>query len=144
MIRKHGHVWRLAISRKKNLFIEITSYLILDCQVKHIECHYKFQKSNTDKQASWNIFVRSFVRSFIRPQEKSTSPLQPYKSSQDHCQPIKSYILWKLITPTITWPTDKVDKVDKDKVDKMYKDKGMRWMNGEGGQGRRDGQGGQG
>ena len=66
-----------------------------------------------------------------------------------HCQPIKSYILWKLITPTITWPTDKVDKVDKDKdkVDKMYKDKGMRWMNGEvaqGGRGRRDGQGGQG
>ena len=24
-----------------------------------------------------------------RPQEKSRSPLQPYKSSQDHCQPIK-------------------------------------------------------
>jgi len=23
------------------------------------------------------------------PQEKSRSPLQPYKSSQDHCQPIK-------------------------------------------------------
>ena len=25
-------------------------------------------------------------------QEKSRSPLQPYKSSQDHCQPIKPYI----------------------------------------------------
>ena len=25
----------------------------------------------------------------VRPQEKSRSPLQPYKSSQDHCQPIK-------------------------------------------------------
>ncbi len=35
-----------------------------------------------------------------------------------------SYILWKLMTPTITWPNDKVnkDKVDKvDKVDKMDK-----------------------
>ena len=34
-------------------------------------------------------------------------------------QPIKSYILWKLMTPTITWPTDKVDndKVDEDKVE---------------------------
>ena len=29
-------------------------------------------------------------------------------------QPIKSYILWKLMTPTINWPTDKVDN---DKVD---------------------------
>ena len=29
-------------------------------------------------------------------------------------QPIKPYILWKLMTPTITWPTDMVDK---DKVD---------------------------
>ena len=58
-------------------------------------------------------------------------------------------MLWKLITPTITLPTDKVDKVDKDKdkVDKMYKDRGMRWMNvedGQRGRGRRDGQGGQG
>ena len=25
-------------------------------------------------------------------------------------QPIKPYILWKLMTPTITWPTDKVDE----------------------------------
>merc|ERR1712105_264080 len=25
----------------------------------------------------------------VRPQEKSRSPLQPYQSSQDHCQPIK-------------------------------------------------------
>ena len=34
-------------------------------------------------------------------------------------QPIKSYILWKLMTPTINWPTDKVDndKVDEDKVE---------------------------
>ena len=34
-------------------------------------------------------------------------------------QPIKSYILWKLMTPTITWPTDKVDndKVDEDEVE---------------------------
>ena len=52
-------------------------------------------------------------------------------------QPIKSYILWKLMTATITWPTDKLDKdkVDKEKVanekvakdkvdkDKVYKDK---------------------
>ena len=29
-------------------------------------------------------------------------------------QPIKSYILWKLMTPTITWPTGKVDN---DKVE---------------------------
>ena len=29
-------------------------------------------------------------------------------------QPIKSFILWKLMTPTINWPTDKVDN---DKVD---------------------------
>ena len=45
-------------------------------------------------------------------------------------QPIKSYILWKLMTPTFIWPThkvdkDKVDKVEKmDKVDNMDKDKG--------------------
>ena len=36
----------------------------------------------------------------VRPQEKSRSPLQPYNSSQDHCQPIKPYIFWKLVTPT--------------------------------------------
>ena len=28
-----------------------------------------------------------------RKRKKSRSPLQPYKSSQDHCQPIKPYIL---------------------------------------------------
>ena len=38
----------------------------------------------------------------VRPQRKSRSPLQPYKSSQDHHQPIKPYILWKLMTPAIT------------------------------------------
>ena len=32
--------------------------------------------------------VRPSVRP-SRPQEKFRSPLQPYKSSQDHCQPIK-------------------------------------------------------
>ena len=39
--------------------------------------------------------------------------------------PIKSYILWNLMTATITWPTDKVDKdkVDKDKEDKEMVDK---------------------
>ena len=43
----------------------------------------------------------------------------------DKLQPIKSYILWKLMTPTITGPTHKVDKVDKiDNVEKMDKDKG--------------------
>ena len=38
----------------------------------------------------------------------------------DEFQPIKSYIWWKLMTPSITWSTDKVDydKVDKEKVDK--------------------------
>ena len=41
------------------------------------------------------------------------------KDKVDKFQPIKSYILWKLMTPTITWPTDKVDndKVDEDKVE---------------------------
>ena len=32
------------------------------------------------------------------------------KDKVDKFQPIKSYILWKLMTPTITWPTDKVDE----------------------------------
>ena len=43
----------------------------------------------------------------------------------DGFQHIKPYILWKLMTPTITWPIDNVDKdeVDKDKVDKDKVDK---------------------
>ena len=36
-------------------------------------------------------------------------------------QPIKSYILWKLMTPTITWPTDKVDNDNVDEDIKDYK-----------------------
>ena len=32
--------------------------------------------------------LRSFVRSFARPQEKSKSHLQPYKSSKEHARPL--------------------------------------------------------
>ena len=35
-------------------------------------------------RTSWNTFVRPFVR----PQEKSKSPLKPYKSSKDHARPL--------------------------------------------------------
>ena len=41
------------------------------------------------------------ARPSTRPQEKSRSPLQPNKSSQDHCQPIKLYIFRQLMTHTI-------------------------------------------
>ena len=49
---------------------------------------YIFRSART----SYRTFdVRPPVRPPV-PQEKSRSPLQPYKSSQDHCQPIKREI----------------------------------------------------
>ena len=46
-------------------------------------------------RTSWNI-----LHLFACPQDKSGSIVQLYKSSQDHCQPIKPYIFWKFMSPT--------------------------------------------
>ena len=57
----------------------------------------------TDQKLSSPIFTcRSFVCLFVRP-ASVTSPL----ISTIWCfRPYKPYIFWKLMTPTIHWPTD--------------------------------------
>ena len=66
-------------------------------------------------RTSWNTFVRPFVR----PQEKSESPLKPYKSSQDHARHLIWNIAGKRTMSSIIWWCKYKDK-DKDKY-KIHK-----------------------
>ena len=50
-------------------------------------------------RTAWNTFARSSGRG----RQKSGSTVQLYKSSQNHCQPMRPHMFWKLMSSTKWW-----------------------------------------
>ena len=63
---------------------------------------YIFRSART----SWNTFVRPSVRPSVRGRKKSGSTVQLYKSTKDHCQPIRYCLVrvwWCLVVSGGVW-----------------------------------------